>query len=44
MDGCRVARAVKWHLEDRIIVHGNKTVAFACEGVVVFEYYGVLVV
>ena len=30
-----LARAVKWHLEDRIIVHGNKTVAFACEGVVV---------
>ena len=24
-----LARAVKWHLEDRIIVHGNKTVAFA---------------
>lgn len=23
-----LARAVKWHLEDRIIVHGNKTVAF----------------
>ncbi len=23
-----VARAVKWHLEDRIIVHGNKTVVF----------------
>ncbi len=24
-----LARAVKWHLEDRIIVHGNKTVAFS---------------
>ena len=24
-----LARAVKWHLEDRIIIHGNKTVAFA---------------
>ena len=24
-----LARAVKWHLEDRVIVHGNKTVAFA---------------
>ena len=23
-----LARAVKWHLEDRIIVHGNKTVVF----------------
>ncbi len=23
-----LARAVKWHLEDRLIVHGNKTVAF----------------
>ncbi len=23
-----VARAVKWHLEDRIIVHGNRTVVF----------------
>ena len=24
-----LARAVKWHLEDRVIVHGNKTVVFA---------------
>jgi formyltetrahydrofolate deformylase len=24
-----LARAVKWHLEDRIIVHGNKTVVFS---------------
>lgn len=24
-----LARAVQWHLEDRIIVHGNKTVVFA---------------
>jgi formyltetrahydrofolate deformylase len=24
-----LARAVKWFLEDRIIVHGNKTVVFA---------------
>ena len=23
-----LARAVKWHLEDRIIVYGNKTVVF----------------
>ncbi|MGO4899740.1 formyltetrahydrofolate deformylase [Bacillus sp. GM2] len=23
-----LARAVKWHLEDRIIVHGNKTIVF----------------
>lgn len=23
-----LARAVKWHLEDRIVVHGNKTVVF----------------
>ncbi len=23
-----LARAVKWHLEDRIIVDGNKTVVF----------------
>ncbi len=23
-----LARAVKWHLEDRIIIHGNKTVVF----------------
>ncbi|MDX1546016.1 MAG: formyltetrahydrofolate deformylase [Rhodothermales bacterium] len=23
-----LARAVRWHLEDRLIVHGNKTVAF----------------
>ena len=23
-----LARAVKWYLEDRIIVHGNKTVVF----------------
>jgi len=23
-----LARAVKWHLEDRVIVHGNKTVVF----------------
>lgn len=24
-----LARAVRWHLEDRVIVHGNKTVAFS---------------
>ena len=24
-----LARAVRWHVEDRILVHGNKTVAFA---------------
>jgi formyltetrahydrofolate deformylase len=24
-----LARAVKWHLEDRIIIHGNKTVVFS---------------
>ena len=24
-----LARAVRWHLEDRIIVHQNKTVVFA---------------
>lgn len=24
-----LARAVSWHLEDRILVHGNKTVVFA---------------
>lgn len=24
-----LARAVRWHLEDRIIVHGNKTVVFS---------------
>jgi formyltetrahydrofolate deformylase len=24
-----LARAVKWHLEDRIIVHDNQTVVFA---------------
>lgn len=23
-----LSRAVKWHLEDRIIVHGNKTIVF----------------
>jgi formyltetrahydrofolate deformylase len=23
-----LARAVRWHLEDRVIVHGNKTVVF----------------
>ena len=23
-----LARAVKWHLEDRIIVHENKTIVF----------------
>ena len=23
-----LARAVKWHLEDRVIVHGNKTIVF----------------
>ena len=23
-----LARAVKWHLEERIIVHGNKTIVF----------------
>jgi formyltetrahydrofolate deformylase len=23
-----LARAVKWHLEDRILVHENKTVVF----------------
>ena len=24
-----LARAVRWHLEDRVAVHGNKTVVFA---------------
>jgi formyltetrahydrofolate deformylase len=24
-----LARAVRWHCEDRVIVHGNKTVVFA---------------
>lgn len=24
-----LARAIKWHLEDRVIVHGNKTIVFA---------------
>ena len=24
-----LARAVRWHCEDRIIVHGNKTVVFS---------------
>jgi formyltetrahydrofolate deformylase len=24
-----LARAVRWHLEDRILVHGNKTIVFA---------------
>ena len=24
-----LARAVRWHLEDRVIVHGNKTIVFA---------------
>ena len=24
-----LARAVRWHLEDRVLVHGNKTVVFA---------------
>ena len=23
-----LARAVRWHLEDRVIVHGNKTIVF----------------
>jgi formyltetrahydrofolate deformylase len=23
-----LARAVRWHLEDRILVHGNRTVVF----------------
>ncbi len=23
-----LARAVSWHLQDRILVHGNKTVVF----------------
>jgi formyltetrahydrofolate deformylase len=23
-----LARAVKWHLEDRVLVHGNRTVVF----------------
>ena len=23
-----LARAVRWHLEDRIIIHGNKTIVF----------------
>ena len=23
-----LARAVQWHLEDRVIVHGNRTVVF----------------
>lgn len=24
-----LARAVKWHIEDRVIVHGNKTFVFS---------------
>jgi formyltetrahydrofolate deformylase len=24
-----LSRAVRWHLEDRVLVHGNKTVVFA---------------
>ena len=24
-----LARAVRWHVEDRIIVHGNKTIVFS---------------
>jgi formyltetrahydrofolate deformylase len=24
-----LARAVRWHCEDRVIVHGNKTVVFS---------------
>ena len=24
-----LARAVRWHLEDRVLVHGNKTIVFA---------------
>ena len=24
-----LARAVRWHLEDRVAVHGNRTVVFA---------------
>jgi formyltetrahydrofolate deformylase len=23
-----LARAVRWHIDDRVIVHGNKTVIF----------------
>jgi formyltetrahydrofolate deformylase len=23
-----LTRAVRWHLEDRVIVHGNKTIVF----------------
>ena len=23
-----LARAVRWHLDDRVLVHGNKTVVF----------------
>jgi formyltetrahydrofolate deformylase len=24
-----LARGLRWHLEDRVIVHGNKTVVFS---------------
>jgi formyltetrahydrofolate deformylase len=24
-----LARGLRWHLEDRVLVHGNKTVVFA---------------
>ena len=24
-----LSRAVRWHLEDRVLVHGNRTVVFA---------------
>lgn len=24
-----LARAVRWHIQDRILVHGNKTIVFA---------------
>ena len=27
-----LARAVRWHCEDRVIVHGNKTVVFEKRG------------
>ena len=23
-----LARAVRWHLEDRVLVHGNRTIVF----------------
>ena len=28
MEKVALARAVKWHIEDRVLVYGNKTVVF----------------